>query len=117
MTSVKPVPFNRLKAGVVVWVHVPFADVSGEKIRPAIVLSASSHSVEVLPVTTSPRRFNFPHRYVEVEEWAAAGLVRPSGVRRQPISVDRRELVGVAGTLSESDLFRILSGDEDQVAA
>src|SRR4051812_12725651 len=77
LSIVKPVPRSRLVAGIVVWAHVPYEDGTGEKTRPAVVLSASGHKVVVLPATTSPSRLRYPDLYVEVADLDGAGIVRP----------------------------------------
>ena len=107
-SSVKPVPLNRLGAGAVVLARIVFADSTGDKVRPAVVLSVSRHEVQVLPLTTSRNRFRYPLCYVELEQWFEAGLSKPSGVERRPVMLERGDLVGVMGQLVESDWARVM---------
>ena len=109
LTSTKRVALNRLRLGAVVWAHIPFAERAGEKIRPAVVLSASTHQVSVLPMTTSMRRFRIPELYVEVKDLGAAGLTRSTGIGSYPVVVDRIEVVDLVGTLAAPDLERMLA--------
>lgn len=109
LTSTKRVALNRLRLGAVVWAHIPFAEQAGEKIRPAVVLSASTHQVSVLPMTTSLWRLQFPHHYVEVKDLGTAGLTRSTGIGRSPIVVARIEVVDLVGTLAAPDLERMLA--------
>jgi hypothetical protein len=96
------VPRNRLRPGTVVWVRIPFEDVQGDKIRPAIVLRCHGRDVALLPCTTSVRRHHRPG-YVEIKHWQTAGLPRPTGVRRTSVTVDYLEIVNIAGDLADED--------------
>lgn len=108
LSIVEPVPRGRLTAGVVVWAHVPYRDGTGEKTRPAVVLSATSHEVMVLAVTTSSKRLSYPWRYVELLDRERAGILRPSAVDLEPISIDRIDVVNITGELSTADAERVL---------
>ena len=109
LTVVKPVPKNRLTPGAVVWAHVPFEDGKGEKTRPAVVVSASSREVVVLPTTTSAKRHRFPASYVELCDLESAGISRPSGVSSRTVTLDRIELVDIVGYLSDEDFDRVMT--------
>jgi mRNA interferase MazF len=98
---------NRLRPGTVVWVHVPFVDAEGDKIRPAVVLSCHGRDVVLLPCTTSARRHQRPG-YVEIKHWQAAGLPRPTSVRCASLTVDYLEIVNVAGDLADEDAAAVL---------
>jgi hypothetical protein len=99
---------SRLVPGAVVWARVPFSDRDEYKIRPAVVCSVVGHSVTIRPCTTAPHR----HWYgvLDVEDPGAAGLRRPTGVRRRAITVDILDIVGTAGCLSDDDAGRVLRG-------
>jgi hypothetical protein len=101
------VPRNRLHPGTVVWVHIPFEDVEGAKIRPAVVLRCHGRDVVLLPCTTSMRRRQRPG-YVEIKHWEAAGLPRPTSVRRASLTVDYLEIVNIAGNLADEDAAAFL---------
>lgn len=103
LTTVKPVPLNRLCPGAVVWAHVGFEDHTGEKARPAVVIEAGSQTVKVLPVTTSANRRFHPTKYVEITDLNGAGVTRPSGVALRPLEIDRIELIALVGELSDED--------------
>ena len=106
MSVVRPVPLNQLHPGTVVWAHVPFADGSGEKSRPAVVRSTKGRNIELLPATTSPRRLDHP-AYRPIEDLEAAGLTRKSSVRPEPVWVDRIELINITGHLGAGDAGRL----------
>jgi hypothetical protein len=100
----------------VVWAHVPFEDVDGEKTRPAVVVRRQGRQVELLPGTTSHTRWVHVGRYVEIEDLAEAGLTRSTGVRRSSVVVDLIEVIEIVGALSDDDALEILvSGTEPAV--
>lgn len=113
LSVVKPVPRSRLTTGAVVWAHVPYRDGTGEKTRPAVVVSTTSHEVVILPVTTSPNRLRHPDWYVEVQDLDRAGILHPSAVALQPVVVDRIDLINITGELSPADAERVLGPSTD----
>lgn len=111
VTRLRIVPRNRLHPGTVVWVHIPFEDVQGDKIRPAIVLRCTGRDVVLLPCTTSVRRHQRPG-YLEIKHWQAAGLTRPTGVRRASLTVDYLEIVNIVGDLADEDAGALLPASD-----
>jgi hypothetical protein len=107
VTRLRIVPRNRLHPGTVVWAHIPFEDVEGDKIRPAVVLRCHGRDVVLLPCTTSVRRHQRPG-YVEIKHWQSAGLPRPTGARRASLTVDYLEIVNIAGNLADEDAAALL---------
>jgi len=99
MNTVQRIPRTQLKPGTVVWAHVPYADGTGEKSRPAVVLSRQGRDIELLPATTSNRRHRFPGRYVEIRDLESAGLNRATGVSLQPVVADVIEIISITGSL------------------
>lgn len=91
-----------VQPGVIVMACVPYDEGVGSKTRPAIVVRTLGRTVELLPVTSSPRRAGYD--VIELVDWEGAGLSRPSGVRRSPIVVDRvYDVVCVLGRLADAD--------------
>ena len=109
LTAVRPVPKARLQAGVVVWAHIPFADMDEDKTRPAVVKSLSDRSVVLLPVSSALSRYRFPARYTELTDPDVAGLHRPTGVQRRDVTVDLIELLQIVGALSQRDMSAAFS--------
>lgn len=96
--------------GHVVLVGFIFADESGSKLRPAVVLTSPSyhrgrHEVIVAAITSNVRR-RLPGDHA-LAEWRSAGLLFPSLVtgilRTIKSSMVKRKL----GSLSESDLQEV----------
>jgi hypothetical protein len=105
--SVRPVPINAIRQGVVVWADVPFADGTGSKGRPAVVIDASGSTVTLQPVTSSLSRRRCPWRYLELSGWDEAGLSRPCAVQQRRVQVDRvvTEILGVLNPYDHSMVF------------
>lgn len=95
------------------WAHVPFADDDGEKTRPAVVVGLRGRDVTLLPATTSTTRRRFGSRYVEIDDLAAAGLNRPTGIRTTPVVVDVIEILNIVGSLAPSDANRAVGCHSD----
>jgi len=108
LTTVKPIPRNRLNPGVIVWGHIPFNDGTGEKSRPSVVVEASAHEVVLMPCTTSAKRLEHPTKYVEVEDLNTAGMVKPSAVALRLVTIPRIDLISITGELSDADTERLI---------
>ena len=102
MSVVRPVPLNQLQPGTVVWAHIPFADGTGEKARPAVVRSTHGREIELLPATTSAARFNAPG-YSQIIDLDTAGLHRRTTVRHRTVTVDRIEIINITGRVAAHD--------------
>jgi mRNA interferase MazF len=88
----------------VILVRYPFSDLSGSKVRPAIVINAphTSQDVFIVPLTskTSPL---LPGEFV-LADWSAAGLNVSSAVKRGLYTVHQGLVVKSVGKLSGSDI-------------
>lgn len=103
LTSVKPVPASQLTFGTVVWAHIPFAECSGHKTRPAVVVAADRHHAALLPGFTGAKRLHYPDRYLELTDLDAAGLLRPTGLRLEAVCLERLEIINISGALDPDD--------------
>jgi mRNA-degrading endonuclease toxin of MazEF toxin-antitoxin module len=101
--SARPVPINAFRQGVVVWADVPYADGTGSKGRPAVIIDASGSTVTLLPVTSSLSRRRFPWTCVELSGWDEAGLNRPCAVQHRLVQVDRCAVTEILGALNPYD--------------
>ena len=88
----------------VVLVPFPFRDKSGEKARPAVVVSGSAYNalgdLVVAAVTSHPSRF--PTDY-EFSDWKAAGLMIPSTVRMLLATIAESRVLYHVGRLTPAD--------------
>ena len=95
-----------------VWlVEMPFDDVPGAKIRPALVIDSQTQLVLVGKMTSHPPRSDFPYEY-QMVDWQGAGLSVPTTlrlsrlVRLQPSSFRKR--VGLVRTVDQANIRTIL---------
>ena len=93
--SARPPALSLLTPGTVVWAWVPWRESAGGKVRPAVVLSADADSVQVIGLSSvRPGRAVIP--LPETERF----LPGPSGCKLHRSSLDRTDVVSVAGALT-----------------
>jgi mRNA interferase MazF len=90
--------------GDVVLVRYPFSDLSGSKIRPAVVVNAPhiSKDVLILPLTSKTKTL-LPGEFV-LSDWSQAGLNVETAVKRGVYTVHQNLIVQIVGRLSDTDL-------------
>jgi mRNA interferase MazF len=97
-----------LSVGAVVWIAFPFSDQRQTKRAPAVVLSTRRYheqrpDIIVARITTKlVSRDTFG--YVEIADFAACGLDRPSIIKPVIATIDKRQIEAVAGELDEMTL-------------
>lgn len=93
--------------GTVVLAEIPYADGTGRKWRPAVVVEVSGHVVTLLPCTTS--RAARQDTDVAIVDLDVAGLHKHTVVRTgRSVAVDRTVVAQVYGHLSLSDADRLI---------
>ena len=105
---------TRFEFGDVVLVRVPFTDQRGWKQRPAVVVSGAAYGqarsdVILMAVTSrvrSPRGFG----EIVIEDWDAAGLLKPSIIKPVLFTIEQRLVVRVLGRLIENDRAALKKG-------
>jgi mRNA interferase MazF len=87
----------------VILVRYPFSNLSGSKVRPAIVVNAShiSQDVIIAPLTSKVSPL-LAGEFVLVN-WKAAGLNVASAVKRGPFTIHQGLVIKSVGSLSSSD--------------
>ena len=100
--------------GDVVLVRMPYTDQRGSKQRPAVVVSGAAYGrarpdVVLMAVTS---RISSPRGYGEIgiEDWRAAGLLKPSANKPVIFTVEQRLVVRVLGRLTERDRVALRKG-------
>ena len=90
--------------GEVVLVRYPFSDLSGSKIRPAVIVNAphTSKDVFILPLT-SRTTLLLAGEFV-LKDWSQAGLNVETAVKRGIYTVHENLVAQRVGKLSDSDL-------------
>ena len=90
-------PFSRNE---VILLPIPFTNLSSRKVHPAIVVGHSDHAgdVFVVPISSVLRNIDFV-----LNDWQAAGLNVPCGVKSQLATIEDRLAVKSVGFLSAAD--------------
>ena len=91
----------------IILVRYPFSDLSGAKVRPAVVVSAAhvSHDIFVVPLTSKTASLlagEFP-----LADWKSAGLNVPTAVKRGLYTIHQDLVVKTVGRLGQRDADRL----------
>jgi mRNA interferase MazF len=92
----------------VVLVRYPFTDLSGVKVRPAVVVSALRVSGDVFVVPLTSRTTSLLDGEFVLEDWAGAGLNVATAVKRGIYTVNRSLIIKRVGSLSSLDTRTLL---------
>jgi mRNA interferase MazF len=82
----------------VVLLPIPFTDLTSRKVRPAIILGRNGPDLFLAPISSVLSNTDFP-----LQEWNAAGLNVPSGIKAQLATVEERLVLKVVGKLTPQD--------------
>ena len=82
----------------VVLLPIPLTDLTSRKVRPAIVVGRNGTDLFVVPVSSVLSNTDFL-----IQEWRAAGLNVPSGMKAQLATVEERLVVKIIGSISAVD--------------
>ncbi len=87
--------------GEVILLPIPFTDLSSRKVRPAVVIGFSSYAgdVFVVPISSQLQNIDLP-----LQDWRAARLNVPCGIKSQLATVEGALVVKPVGLLSPRDL-------------
>ena len=90
--------------GEIVLVRYPFSDLSGIKVRPAIIMSAphTSKDVFILPLTSKTTAL-LTGEFV-LKDWKKEGLNVETAVKRGVYTVQQSLIIQAVGKLSAADL-------------
>ena len=86
--------------GEVVLLPIPFSDLTSRKVRPAVVIGRSTHAGDLFVVPISSQLQNVD---VVLNDWRAAGLNVPCGIKSQIATVESRLVLKTVGALSPKD--------------
>jgi len=90
--------------GEVVLVRYPFSDLSGAKIRPAVVVSATHISQDLFIVPLTSRTTGLlPGEFI-MRDWAKAGLNVETAVKRGVYTIRETLIARKVGKVSDIDL-------------
>lgn len=87
--------------GDVVLLPIPFTDLTSRKVRPAVVIGRGSFPGDLFVVPVSSRLQQVD---LLLEDWQAARLNVPCGIKAQIATIEDRLIVKSLGHLSSRDL-------------
>ncbi len=90
--------------GSVILVRYPFTDLSGSKVRPAVVVSAPHESNDILFVPLTSRTTGLQSGEFVLSDFRGAGLNVPTAVKRGLHAIHERLVLKSVGTLTTPDL-------------
>jgi mRNA interferase MazF len=84
----------------VVLLPIPFTDLSSRKVRPTVVIGHSTHAGDmfVMPISSQPHNVD-----LVLQDWLAAGLNVPCGVKSQIATIEERLAIKPVGVLTSAD--------------
>lgn len=93
--------------GNVVLVRFPFSDLSGSKVRPAIVVNTPHISQDIFAIPLTSKTDSLLEGEFVLSEWKGAGLNVASAVKRGLYTLHQELIVRSVGTISKSDTAKV----------
>ncbi len=91
----------------VVLVRYPFSDLTGTKVRPAVIIGAPHVSNDVFIVPLTSKTFSLLQGEFLLADWKGAGLNVPSAVKRGVYTVHESLMVKKVGHISGADIVSL----------
>jgi len=93
--------------GDIILVPFPFTDQSTSKKRPAVVISSSPYNTErpdlIIMAVTSQLKPSRTIGEVIIQDWRAAGLLKPSAIKPVITTIEKRLVIKAMGRLRADD--------------
>lgn len=93
----------RYSKNEVVLLHYPFSNLSGAKVRPAVVVNAPHASQDVIVVPLTSKTTSLLAGEFVLTDWSKAGLNVPSAAKRGLYTVNQSLIIKSIGNLSDID--------------
>jgi len=87
----------------VILVHYPFSDLSSSKVRPAVVVSTSHPSQDIMITPLTSKTSSLLEGEFMLSDWAEAGLNVATAVKRGIYTVHESLVIKVIGQLMDID--------------
>jgi mRNA interferase MazF len=87
----------------VILVRYPFSDLSSSKVRPAVVVSTSHPSQDILITPLTSKTGSLLAGEFVLSEWAVAGLNVATAVKRSVYTVHKSLVIRAIGQLAKVD--------------
>lgn len=91
----------------VVLVRYPFSDLTGAKVRPAVIIGTSHGSQDVFIVPLTSKTASLLQGDFALGNWEEAGLNVPSAVKRGVYTVHESLVVKEVGIISDANVVRL----------
>jgi mRNA interferase MazF len=91
----------------VVLVRYPFSDLTGAKVRPAVIIGTSHVSQDVFIVPLTSKTTSLLQGEFALGDWKEAGLNVPSAVKRGVYTVHESLVVKKVGKISDADVVSL----------
>ena len=91
----------------IVLVRYPFSDLSGAKVRPAVIVSAPHVSQDIFIVPLTSKTVSLIAGEFPLVDWTEAGLNVPTAVKRGLYTIQQDLVVKAVGRLSHRDADRL----------
>lgn len=82
----------------VVLLPIPFTDSTSRKVRPAVVIGRNGADLFLVPISSTLANTDFP-----LQEWQAAGLNVPCGIKAQIATLEEGLVVKIVGSITGTD--------------
>lgn len=96
-------------AGEIWWADVPYADGSGSKIRPCLVLRADSRGADVLKITSQDKSDRDDHVRIPTRDWDPGAEHDSYLSLTEPVRIDSADFADRAGRC-DAELWRTVRG-------
>ncbi len=100
--------------GDIVLVPFPFTDQSQAKKRPAVVISSQAYNSErpdlIIMAVTSQFKPASMIGEVIVQDWQAAGLLKPSAIKPVITTIEKPLVIRTMGRLKDNDRMAVREG-------
>jgi len=87
----------------IVLVSYPFSDLTGTKVRPAVVVNAAHVSQDLFVVALTSKTGNLLRGEFILAEWRKAGLNVETAVKRGIFTIHEKLVLKAVGKLTDSD--------------
>lgn len=94
---------NNYSKNEIILVRYPFSDLSGSKVRPAVVISAPHVSNDVIIVPLTSRISSLLLGEFVLNHWKEAGLNIPTAAKRGIFTVKENLVIKIVGKLESPD--------------
>ncbi len=94
---------NSYSKNEIILVRYPFSDLSGSKVRPAVVINAPHSSNDLMIVPLTSKISSLLSGEIVLNNWKEVGLNVPTAIKRGIYTVKDNLVIKIIGKLEPSD--------------